>query len=377
MEEITGTQQNLWTIIITWGMVQCFVLMGLLLVKKRDNKIQRILLSLILLIVGVQSLHFLYTYFNWYTTFPHFIWTVEPLWFLTGPLLFMFERFSTQKNRTFQWLDLLHLLPFLLAVVYIWDFYLLPGDAKIAYYNSFYENYNIEPDYFYFLFMLSQLIYGIITLRNFHQYFKQVGFEYSNELIYRDRWVIFMLSGFVFYWAFTFLYHILLIANFDFFFPYDYLTYTFLTLFIQAFGFSAVTSDHSFFVTPISSTNARQVQKQDDDLEEEAQQILSFMEEKKPYLNPELRISDLSRLLDIPSHRLSAIINGSFHKNFFEFVNDYRVEEVKSKLPDPAYSHYTIDAIARECGFNSSASFYRVFKQSTGVTPSEYLKGVA
>ncbi len=63
-------------------------------------------------------------------------------------------------------------------------------------------------------------------------------------------------------------------------------------------------------------------------------------------------------------------------KNFYNLVNDYRVEEVKKRMVDPKYRHLTILAIAYDAGFNAKSSFNTVFKEKTGMTPSEYQQSV-
>ena len=97
----------------------------------------------------------------------------------------------------------------------------------------------------------------------------------------------------------------------------------------------------------------------------------------KPYLDRELTIYDLSRQLQIPRHILSEIINEHMGKNFYNLVNDYRVEEVKSRLETDDYKHLTILGIAFDSGFNSKSSFNTIFKEKTGSTPSEYLKTIS
>ena len=96
------------------------------------------------------------------------------------------------------------------------------------------------------------------------------------------------------------------------------------------------------------------------------------MQEKKPYLDLELTIHDISQELKIPRHYLTQIINEKLNKNFYQFINEYRVEEVKRLLQDPAYKKYTFTAIAFEAGFNSKSSFNSVFKETVGKTPTEY-----
>jgi AraC-like DNA-binding protein len=107
---------------------------------------------------------------------------------------------------------------------------------------------------------------------------------------------------------------------------------------------------------------------------EEASQLTRVMEMKKPFLEPMLTIYDLSKLMDIPPHQLSKVINSEFHCNFFEFINSYRVEEFKQKSFSREYKNLTILAVALECGFNSKSAFNRIFKESTGVTPGDFIK---
>lgn len=370
--------QNIWTLVITWGTIQCLLLSGLLIIKKEENRSQRVILSIILLIIGYQSFNFLYSYFEWYHTFPHLIWSGSPIWFLIGPLLYFFERYSTAKDFKLKVPHTLHLAPFLLAFFYMWRFYLLNGDQKIAIFESYYVNYADKVDYFFYAFIICGFIYGILTYINFRKYFKTVGEEYSADTIYSHKWILGFLISFIFFWLITLIYHLLLISNFVTFFPYDYVTYIYLTIFIQAFGITSAMKPDSFFITPVSTDNSNRNDSLDSsEMEHAVTELKDFMCLHKPYLNPELRINDLSKMTEIPTHRLSQIINNQTGKNFFEFINDYRIKEVKQRIPDPSYSNLTLNAIARECGFNSSASFYRVFKQSTGLTPKQFLKNAS
>lgn len=105
-------------------------------------------------------------------------------------------------------------------------------------------------------------------------------------------------------------------------------------------------------------------------------QLLEYMEQHQPYLESKLTLSQLASQLDISTHHLSQIINEQLDKNFFDFVNHYRVTTVKQKLQDSAFAHYTLLGIALESGFNSKTSFNTVFKKMTGMTPSQYQKSL-
>ncbi|WP_281991670.1 helix-turn-helix domain-containing protein [Aquimarina aggregata] len=99
--------------------------------------------------------------------------------------------------------------------------------------------------------------------------------------------------------------------------------------------------------------------------------ILAFMQERKPYLDTELTQRILSEQLNIATHHLSEVLNISFGKNFYNFINLYRVEEAKRIISNDT-ENPTMLAVAYDAGFNSKASFNRVFKDITGVTPSTF-----
>lgn len=106
------------------------------------------------------------------------------------------------------------------------------------------------------------------------------------------------------------------------------------------------------------------------------QQLLQLMEEKKPYTNASLTLPQLAEMLNISPHNLSEVINMQLKKNFYDFVNGYRVEQVKKDLADPSKKHLKILSIAFDAGFNSKAAFNTVFKETTGKTPSDYRRTV-
>ncbi|MEM9723031.1 MAG: helix-turn-helix domain-containing protein [Bacteroidota bacterium] len=105
-----------------------------------------------------------------------------------------------------------------------------------------------------------------------------------------------------------------------------------------------------------------------------AEQLRTFMEEEHLYLNEELTLPLLAEAVNLSPAHLSQVINQQFGKNFFDFVNAYRVEEAKKRLRNPEFSHFSILAIGLDCGFRSKSSFNRAFKKFVGSTPSEYRK---
>ncbi|MCH9006940.1 AraC family transcriptional regulator [candidate division KSB1 bacterium] len=99
-----------------------------------------------------------------------------------------------------------------------------------------------------------------------------------------------------------------------------------------------------------------------------------MMEQQKLYRNNNLRYSDLAARLGISVSQLSRLMNHEIGMSFNEFVNAYRVQDAKDRLSHNESDEYTLLAVAFDAGFNSKASFNRIFKRHTGLTPSEHVK---
>lgn len=112
----------------------------------------------------------------------------------------------------------------------------------------------------------------------------------------------------------------------------------------------------------------------DEEVNKIKNQLEEIMTQQKPYLDSELNLIRLSELLSISTHHLSYVINTGFKKNFFQYVNEYRIDYAKKLLKD-SRSKLSILGIAYESGFNSKTSFNTTFKKLTDQTPSEYKNG--
>ena len=119
-------------------------------------------------------------------------------------------------------------------------------------------------------------------------------------------------------------------------------------------------------------TPLRTTPEEDESLPPLKEKIEAYVLKHKPYTNPQLSLNELATKLKMPPHVLSRVINDGFGKNFFDFINTYRIEEFKRRADDPHYKHFTLLGIAYEVGFNSKSAFNRSFKKITNQTPREY-----
>jgi len=102
------------------------------------------------------------------------------------------------------------------------------------------------------------------------------------------------------------------------------------------------------------------------------EKLSQLMIQEELFLDSELNLLKLANRLGITVHQLSYIINSGFGMNFFQFINRYRVDKAKELLLDEAMMPYNMISIGYASGFNSKTAFNTVFKNITGLTPTEF-----
>lgn len=301
--------------------------------------------------------------------------------FTYGPLLYLYVRFLTDPGRKFNWLALLHFIPFIVFLTVSVIFREVPLMKDLR--NFF------NPDRFISLrivystcFFLSVTVYSILAfvLIGKHQRKLKDLVSYTSGVITLNWLKVLSISYYVTFLALFILGGLNMIGNFIPFDPY-FVVFGFITIFSFAFSFYAIQQPviYGQEVRVIDDeNNGRETEKyvrsglRDKQAEEYLEKLISVMETDKPYLNRNLSILDLSQLTGISRHYITQVLNEKHGKNFFTFINEYRVKDVISRFNDPKNNHFTILAIAFDAGFNSKTTFNSIFKSFTGVTPSEY-----
>lgn len=120
--------------------------------------------------------------------------------------------------------------------------------------------------------------------------------------------------------------------------------------------------------------NSQQLVINENEHNEELLKLQQYMIEEKPFLSPSLTIQDVSAAIEIPVRELSLLINHALKQHFYDFVNEYRIENAMEILKDASKSKLTILEILYDVGFNSKSSFNTAFKKHTGYTPTVYRK---
>ncbi|MFH0758719.1 MAG: helix-turn-helix domain-containing protein [Bacteroidota bacterium] len=317
------------------------------------------------------------------------LYTIKILPYTYGPLLLLYAQWMTTEKPQFNPRFLWHFAPFFIFLIASLVFIDEPvmsgteGFLVIDRFVSFRIVYAIT-------FFVSITAYSVATFVVIHRHQKRLKdlVSYSSGKI-TLQWLLGLSITFYLGYVLMFILGgVDILTGFMPFDPYEvsFIGLTILTFLFTIFGFhqpsifeevvryTVVQADHE--VDQEEKKYARSGLKKKD-IERYKGIIGKYMIIEKPYLNRELTIYDLSAQLKIPRHFISEVINEHMGKNFYNLVNDYRVEEVKRRIVDPAYSKLTILAIAYDSGFNSKSSFNTIFKEKTGMTPSEYLQSVS
>jgi AraC-like DNA-binding protein len=112
----------------------------------------------------------------------------------------------------------------------------------------------------------------------------------------------------------------------------------------------------------------------DNQIAQEALKLESYMSQAKPFLDPNLTLPMLAGQLPTTVHVLSKVINETFDKNFFDYINGYRVEYFRALVKEPKNKSFTLLSLAFESGFSSKSTFNMAFKKVMHKTPSQYVK---
>lgn len=366
---------TVWSFLLLLGFIQgLFVCFTICTTKRYWNK-RNFALCILLSVFSIIALDHSLRLSSLYKAFPHFIYISDGIWFLIAPTLYFIARFYVQPQYRFRWWDLFHLLPFIIMQFNYVDLLIASADVKIKILEHFRSAgaYGLTTKLAILGMMLQILAYIFAVLWKFRVYEKKYKQSFSSNLVRQ------------FY---------LLKSTFQFFFVYFMIEFAFSTLrnftafsssFLEnwslvvwvffIFGITYILiANPSFFLPTTISTKTEQTGKVDNKDLLEMDRIKNYMENKKPFLNAHLTLPDLAKSLKISTNKLSYLINTVEKTNFYDFVNLFRVNEVKRMLDSKDYSHLSIQGISEEAGFRSKTSFYKFFKKKFEKTPSAYIK---
>ena len=365
--------------IIALGILQCIILGAFLLTTKRGNlKANRILGALVILFSFSISHAVLYP-LGIYQKFPHLLMLNHPILFLFGPLFYFYQRTLIDKSFNIERKNLLHFLPFVIYVIILSPLYLQSAETKLEYLNGQLSrlaifDYVVTPTQ-----IIQLLIYLLVINKELKLYHSKIKNSYSSLEKINLNWLQTFIKLFLAVYGLMTIVLILLFFGFNEF-VYNYgagLIGLIATVSIYAIGYKGLSQPEifiSFYDIERQQNEDVKIKIDESQKNEIISKLKSVMNEKKLFLNSDLTLKELADSISIQSYQLSKMLNDEMNQNFYDFVNGYRIEEVKRRLIDEDYSNLSILGIAFECGFNSKSVFNTVFKKNTNMTPSEFKK---
>lgn len=335
------------------------LLLSIFLFRKRQVEPAMLFLLLYLLILLLQVAMKIASK-TWLIHHVNFLyWVAYTLPFIYGPLLYLFLKHLLQQKSQFSSKTALHFLPF----------FLIAG-AELS---SRFLSHIVLPVSAYLFWGAAQ-----ISLIIYHW----AGWQLLNRLEFGTNQALVWLRQFTRASFFTTL--ILTLTLFSLYILYPHYTeirwlFAAATLFIYWVSYNALSHPEFFNSKPIEPINGKaQTPKYTNstlplsEIDRILADLNALMQQKRPYLNPELTIDDLATQVNTNRHNLSQALNGHLQKNYFDYLNAYRVKAAQAMLANPELEHLKIAAIAYEAGFNSLSTFNAVFKKQTGQKPSDF-----
>ncbi|HEY2582067.1 MAG TPA: AraC family transcriptional regulator [Mucilaginibacter sp.] len=355
-----------------------------LFTEQTGKKIGNRLLGIFFLSISLNLLDVFLLVNGVYFSHPNLAGFGSCLPLLFGPLLYFYTQSVVYKSFSLTIKSLKHFLVFLIFFSGTELYYLFqPVEAKESILKSLLEHrFPISISFVSVLIFIQFLFYAISSLRLVSAYKNVANQLFSDSRRTNVSWlystIIFFIlimftttvNGLLTQTAFSkyylFAFNLIILAVFIF--VIRVLTKALRRPDFFSFGESA-DSRNTFFAAKANLSEGEKNER-----EKIAQMVVLYMQNNKPYLDPELTLDQLALALSIRPRILSQAINEILQQNFFDFINRFRIEEAKRLLTNPADEKITILEILYEVGFNSKSSFNTLFKKYTGQTPTEFRK---
>lgn len=339
--------------------------------EKRPN----FFLSLIIIIfILKKSIQFIYPNEETYSSFGGGLLYVYPV--LLSALGFFYVKYEIEIKRNILH-DILKLFLLLIFVFYT---------ASLMYKYKINDNYFLYYDGF--LILLVVLFY----VRDFNNCIGLINKHPSKTTLKKIIWYKIVFYGVLFYQLIVEIVEILYVYKvIESFSSRNFVLNIISVFFLLFYVIYALYNGYIFRIFDQYNEKVQKYKEHNDDIsnasktndfelisEDRSLSIFNDFQQEvlinKLYLEEDIKIEDIAKLINVNSKYLSFAINKIAGKTFPDYLNTLRVEEVNNRLVDPKYKHLTIIAIANDCGFGSKSGFNRVYKKQTGMSPSEFQK---
>lgn len=395
-------------LVILIGAAQGFLLAGVL-AAHRSNRTANRLLAVLMALFTVYLIAEVYYSTGLIRTYPHFFGISYPIPWAIGPATYLYALAASDRSWRFKTRDWLHFVPPLIVVIAAANIYLMSGPDKIALFERLQDGdvptviRVLDPTKF-----VSGFAYSVATFAYLRRHRRRIENSYSNTERVNLLWLLWLSGAGLAIWIVAVSGVATGLVPEALQKRSDDLVSLGIALVVYAIGYTGLRQPEIFRYDSPTSPPSRQTSPPTEapaaQVPESAQRVeaidatasryersglgeaeagalkaalLRVMMKEHPYRDPDLTLPNLAERLDTTPHKLSEVLNTELGQTFYDFINRYRVDDVRRRLAESRSKNLNVLTVAMDAGFASKSTFNQVFKKQTGQTPSTYRKAIA
>ena len=382
--------ENLYHII---SIILTFLFSFYLLVNKSKERSANVYIGLFILCMCLDNTNTLLSKTSFYNDNPGLFLWLSSASFLFFPLMYFYIRAVAYKGYKRKWGDSIHAILFILFIVAtLFQYHLQPTDVQLRILTGAdgFDKWFLPSTYV--LLHLQAITYLVLSIHVVLRFKQIVKENYSNINKRNYKWILQLTFVFVYFVATGLILNILRFGVDE---AYDGILFNVLAPINIAFLiwiiYKALSQPYLFNGIDANIKLLGEYLKERELLKKESERntaskesrnkdnelklkLENLMNEQEPFLEPSLTIYDLAKILDLKSMELSVFLNRHLNRNFFDFINEYRINKAMELFKNTDDKKLTVLEVLYEVGFNSKSSFNTAFKKFTGQTPSEFRK---
>ncbi|MBC7923347.1 MAG: helix-turn-helix transcriptional regulator [Ferruginibacter sp.] len=372
---------DIYNCVLLAGVIQGLVMSGLLVIDKRPQRKAARFLAFILLIFSLYNLLIVAYDANLFAIFPLLHYLPLNLVLGFGPCIYFYVISSLNPASTANKRLWVHFLPVAVQAAYYLS--ILVNSSLIQYRDVTHPVWSIISQIEQTGALLSVFLYSAAAIRLLNDYSGEAFQAHTQVSLVTLIWLRRLLIAYALLWLFWFLYTVTDI----FFFGYNLPMRSYYPIYMGVATLTYWMGIREYLRPPVTQIIDKTSTEEDTatsrknhfdylrekDIQQYLLQLEYLMTIDRLYLDPALNLQAIADQSTIPANVISFLLNKRLNTTVSEWVSTFRIEEVKKRLTNPDYAYLTLTGIAFDCGFNSKATFNRVFKKRTGQSPTQYL----
>ncbi len=357
---------NLINILILFGIFQGILLIILINTLRRSKA--NIFLTMLLAAFSLNTLKMMLFDIGYFDVYPQL--TFLPFFFyLIGPALYFYAKSLVGINFTANTKNIYHFIPFALNTLYYLTGLTFGNSDFLNFHNIMFRSFEE------LISLISVGVYLLLTMKVMKNYNIWRLDHFSDDSTQTLNWLRNLILAYSGGWFLWLIFYVLTISigYFGLFKGSEayYPLYIYMSVFIYWIGYSGFVKKE-FSIVKISTKDEVKTRTLSAAEKNQLENLTKEIKEKKLFTKISLKLDELADHFNITPKGLSFLLNQGTNKNFYDFINELRIEEFKKKLTDPEAQNYTIQSLAEESGFKSRSTYNALFKKYVNMTPNEY-----